>query len=525
MTDKKAKEQAPAEPYPPGKYRLWVIVAFIALIVAGLSSVVRPGLTWDEPAYVIAGYQYTEWLGSPSFSRAAIDAKWRTNSEHPPAAKIIYGLAARIGAGLGFNEFLSARVAAVLMFTGLVALVFWFTTRWFGRVAGALAAASLAFMPRVFGHGHLAGLDVPVALACFGATISFSRAHTRPWKGIIAGLLLGIALLTKINAVFLPVVLIPWAVWAHRKRAILPCVLLVVVGCATFFAGWPWLWHDTAHRVGVYTINKAERLEGSDRPTGTTNVPVHYLGTTYRDERAPWHYPLVMMLVTVPLGLLVFTGIGVRGAARAAERGIGALILASALLHLLIFVLPMVPKYDGVRLFMPAFPFLACLAGVGGACVWRWRGSTGPVIVGLVLAVSGLALFWTQPYELSYYNALVGGAPGAHKLGFETTYWGDTVNLDVANYVNDDKHCPAGSTISVRPPYYDFMGDHLPWARPELRLVKDWEPSRPPDFLIVFPRQGHLDEPTKRLIRERQPVREWTYLGVPQCMVFDLRGG
>jgi len=513
--------QAPAGPVPEWKRRLWAALGLVILFVAGMTASVGPGITWDEPAYVSAGYRYCEWFGSPSLGRAGIDKYWDWNHEHPPAAKIVYGLAAQIGERLGFDGFFAARVAGVLMFVALAWLVYWFASRHFGRAAGTIAALSLALSPRVFGHGHLAALDMPVALACFAATAAFSRAHTGKWKAAAAGILCGVALLTKINAVFLPAVLIPWALWYHRKRAILPCVLLIVLGCLTFFAGWPWLWHDTWSRVGQYTINKTERFEKDDRAGGTTNVPVHYLGTTYRYDRAPWHYPFVMTLVTVPAGLLVFAGIGVRKArGGSGERGTGVLILASALLHLLVFALPVVPKYDGVRLFMPAFPFIACLAGIGGACVWQWRERAGKVIVVAVLGIAAAALFWTHPYELSYYNALTGGAWGARKLGFETTYWGDTVNLDVMAYVNE--HCPDGSTISVRPPYFDFMGG-VPGMKRALQLLKGWKPQRPPDFLIVFPRQGHLDDFTVDLIRTREPARQWTYMGVPQCMLFDLR--
>ena len=519
--------QTPVRSYPEGKRRLYVGLGLFALFVVGVAASVRPGVTWDEPAYIGAGGRYCEWLASPSFGRQAIDNYWAVNHEHPPAAKIIYGFAARISERAGFRAFpgapiAGARIAGVLMFVALTWLIYRFASRHFGPAAGALAALSLVLMPRVFGHGHLAGLDMPVALACFAATVAFSRAHTGKWHAVAAGILFGIALLTKINAVFLPVVFVPWALWIHRKRAMLPCVLLVVLGGVVFFAGWPWLWHDTASRVGEYTINKAERLEKGDRAGGTVNIPVHYLGTSYRDERAPWHYPFVLTLVTVPVGLLVFAGIGVRRArVGKAEPGVGLLIVASALVHLVVFALPMVPKYDGVRLFMPAFPFLACLAGIGGACVWGWRERAGKVIVVIVLAATACALFATSPYDLSYYNELAGGAWGARKLGFETTYWGDTVNLDVIAHLNE--HCPDNSTISVCPPYFDFM-NVIPRTKCGLLLVKTRRsPQWPPDFLIVFPRQGHLDDLAKDLIRTHKPMRQWTYMGVPQCMLFDLR--
>jgi len=517
------------ESAPSHKFRLWFALGLFGLFVVGAVASTRPGITWDEPGYVTAGYSYCLWfngLSPDSFTRSAIDARWQINSEHPPAAKLLYGLAGALEGGRGLLAMLTARLWAALMFAALAGLVYGFTAAQFGRLSGVLAALSLVLMPRVFGHGHLAALDVPVALACLAATWAFCRpavfAATRGGRlrAAAAGVVWGVALLTKLNAAFLPAILIPWAGWVYRKRAVLPCVILIGVGGLTFVAGWPWLWHDTAARIGRYTVNKTERLTDGDRAGGTTNVPVHYFGRTYRERRAPWHYPLVMTLVTVPLGLLVFSGIGIRKAlARGRHRGIGALILASASVHLLVFVLPGVPKYDGVRLFMPAFPFLACLAGIGAAQVWTWWGRAGRAAVLGVLTVTAVVLYATHPYELSYYNVLVGGAGGARRLGLETTYWGDTVHPGVIAHVN--RYC-RGKKVAVWPRYLPML-ERFPWMSKEVTWVHDWQAGRPDaDYLIVFPRQSYLDAYTTELMRNRTPLRQWTYLGVPQCLLFEL---
>jgi len=519
-----------ASAMPDGRLRLWLWVAAWAVFVLSVAAAIRPGFTWDEPGYVASGYAYCEWLGRPSLDEPSITRSWKPNREHPPAAKVVYGAAATLGDAVGLSPYFAARCAAAAMFTLLAGLVFGFTARHFGRTAGVLAALSLVLIPRVFGHGHLAGLDAPVALACFATTILFARAHKGPWSAAAAGLVWGVALLTKFNAAFLPLVLVPWAAWRHRKKAIRPCVLLVVVGSLTFFAGWPWLWQDTAERTGEYVANKTGRLFAtgrSARPGGTSNVPVHYLGRTHTDDRAPWHYPFVMLLATVPVGLLGFLAVGVPRSLRDDERrGIGTLLVASALLHVVILALPLVPKYDGVRLFLPAFPFLACLAGVGAARVWRWRGRLGKAVVLAVLSVHAVALVATHPYELSYYNCLVGTAWGAERLGFQTTYWGETITREVADHVNTT--CPDGSSLAVWPPYMAKFKQKLRtflWAKPSLDSRLGWTPDGPPpDYLIRVPRRGYRDEAMRSLLAGREPVRRWTYLGVPQCLLFRLRG-
>jgi hypothetical protein len=49
------------------------------------------------------------------------------------------------------------------------------------------------------------------------------------------------------------------------------------------------------------------------------------------------------------------------------------------------------------------------------------------VLIGFLLAQC-YGLFALYPFGLSYYNGLVGGLPGAERLGLELTYWGDAVD-------------------------------------------------------------------------------------------------
>ncbi len=499
-------------------------VGLAALFLLSVFATTGPGITWDEPAYVAGGYQYVLWLRRPRIE--TIDQYWVVNHEHPPAAKLVYGVLASLEAGHTLLALLTARIGAALLFTILAGLTYAFTARYFGRPTGALAGLSLVLMPRVFGHGHLAGLDMPVSLACLAVVAAFARIESGRRWAVLAGALWGVALLTKLNAIFLPVLLIPWAMWVFHKKAAGPCLLFLATGAVVFFLGWPWLWPQPVERTLNYALDKAERLEpnGLHRPDRPTSVPVHYLGRTYHDRPAPWHYPLVLTLVTVPAGLLVFAGIGCRAAWKARTR-VEVLVLGGGLLHLLVFVIPSVPKYDGVRLFLPAFPFIACLAGIGAAGVWRWRGRAGQGIVCAVFVLAAGMLVWTHPHELAYYNGLVGWAPGARALGFETTYWGGTINARVMAEVNE--LCPEGSTLAVWPPYMHMAKDELdalPWMGPGLHWDKEWRPGMPtPDFLLVFERQGYIGEGTRQLMGQGTMLREWTYLGVPHTRLIQMR--
>ena len=45
-----------------------------------------------------------------------------------------------------------------------------------------------------------------------------------------------------------------------------------------------------------------------------------------------------------------------------------------------------------------------------------------------LLVGQGYGVVTLHPFGLSYYNLLVGGLPGAERLGLELTYWGDAVD-------------------------------------------------------------------------------------------------
>ncbi len=100
---------------------------------------------------------------------------------------------------------------------------------------------------------------------------------------------------------------------------------------------------------------------------------------------------------------------------------------------LLLFSWPGVPVYDGVRLFLVVFPLWAIWVGIGARwltdrLISTWK-SPRVILAAIVVlvAIQGIGLAIYRPCHLSYYNLLVGGLAGAERLGFEATYWGDSV--------------------------------------------------------------------------------------------------
>jgi hypothetical protein len=103
------------------------------------------------------------------------------------------------------------------------------------------------------------------------------------------------------------------------------------------------------------------------------------------------------------------------------------------------------PAHDGVRLFLPTFAFLAVFAGLGAAAILDLlaariprtsRFAVAAAVSMLILGPSAYSLARIHPFELSYYNTLVGGPRGAWQRGFELTYWYDAFTPQTLDEIN-----------------------------------------------------------------------------------------
>ena len=106
-----------------------------------------------------------------------------------------------------------------------------------------------------------------------------------------------------------------------------------------------------------------------------------------------------------------------------------------------------------------------------------WR---GPIRVPVAVRAAGpggrwcwarrpLALIRIHPYELSYYNELIGGPRGAWERGFELTYWYDAFNGPVIDDLN--RKLPPNAQV-------DFLNDKTDSAVTSSRSSRPWASFR-----------------------------------------------
>jgi hypothetical protein len=397
-----------------------------------------PGITCDEMINVANGKRLVMGLrhqGLAFFRRQNIERNfpWKPGGPpfHPPLAHWIlawtYHAFDPAPDVPSVGSVVPARLASAGALGLLVLLVGLWTARAEGPLAGTVAAAAVVLVPRVFGHGHLAGLDIFTALFFVAAVLAVAEADARGGRlahFALAGVVWGLAMLVRLHGLLAAPPVAIWLVWRRRRRAVVPLIAWGGVGMTTLLAGWPWLWLAPIAHLKQYL------------GTATARQPVHvfYLGRVWADHDAPWHYPLVMFVVALPLGLLLLGMMGVWAKRRSFQAHPGyPLVMGSLGFVLLVFAWPGTPVYDGVRLFLMVFPLWAVSVGVGAKWLvehraWRqWRAGYRVTAVGLIVALQGIGLVLYHPCQLSHYSLLVGGLWGAEKLGFEINYWGDAV--------------------------------------------------------------------------------------------------
>ncbi len=493
------------EPPKPGYTRwsvgiiAWLLGTFGATAV--LLTLADPGTTVDEPLDVRPGRTYLATLkakGWGFFDSSVIDAVYRDNAEHPPLGRWLLGLASTLGQPFEILlrggpdpvgiYVLAGRTAPAIAFGAMIGLVVISSARWSGRGAGLISGLSLLMMPRVFAHAHFAALDTFITLFWTLALIGFVWAVGSPHRilaAIMAGVLWGLALLTKIHAWFLPPMALIWALnQLSFRRAVSVFLIWLGSGLLLFFVGWPWLWADPLGRLGAYL------------GTGVVRIPIRalYFGTVYADRDVPWHYPWFYFVATVPVGLLALGAWGaIRGWLNPRSRAMTAL-LAGSILSFLVLFSTNVPVYDGERLFLVVFPALAILIGLGFARVWEssQRYGRGLLVAFFLIQAQGVIRF--HPFGLSYYNAIVGGLPGAERLGLELTYWGDAVDGVLLDRLAGEAQAnQSASLVPTLAPEQGKVATTRRLARIPL-VIGDGDMASSADWLLVSRRSAYWPE-------------------------------
>ncbi len=293
------------------------------------------------------------------------------------------------------------------------------------------------------------------------------------------------------------------------------CFIVVLLWVAL----WPANWVDPVGAL-LSVINEV-------RDNGAT---VHETGNFFMghavDDPGALFYPVALALRLTPWALLGLLPAGVALLRRGTARYAPAMLALFAVLFVLALTM-LSKKMD--RYLLSIFPALNIIAAWGWirALDWtgkRWHVSTlarwhvdtltrgAWLLVGLLLGVN---LAWYHPYELAYYNPLLGGGPVAARTVL--VGWGEGLD-QVAKFIATDA---ADCTDRVAAWYWPLLLEEVctPLA-PLDQAIK----SADADYAVTYINQiQRRSEPaTMAVLNEMTPLHTVRIHGIDYAQIYDL---
>ena len=450
---------------------------------------------------------------------------WPFAREEPHGHPPFYALIGLIGdlatpwrADLG-----RARLGPMLVFSLIAGTLFGFIRTRYGTSAALVASSAWVLQPNLFAHGHYATYDALLSALWLGALLAFWRgveekpgeasAPIRWGWAVVFGLLFGFALDTKLTGWFLPFPLMAWISIYQSRRGLLTLLFGSALALVVMYALNPPWWAEPVY--GPFRFF-ASNLGRSD----TIPIKILFLGEVIStpDGSLPWYNTLVWTVFVTPVGFLslAFVGIG-RALRRWKSEPFGLLALGNWAFFLLLRALPHTPGHDGVRQFLPAFGMLAVVAGLGGASVAERLGRWGKIWIGLAIAEGVLGLALIFPVPLSYYSPIVGGLPGATRLGMEPTFYWDSLDAETLEWLK--AHTQEGQKVR----FATFPTSWL-YLRRTGELPQGLHPRDPGvwTWYVLQNRPGSFSALDRALIAQGKPARVVEKWGVPLLWIYPF---
>ena len=289
--------------------------------------------------------------------------------------------------------------------------------------------------------GHYAHYDAPLACLWVGAVLAFAeaaidtRTAAKPCVGrrggagrSLSAYLLGAAAGTKLTGWLLPLPFLLWTTIYRERKGALTLAVGGAIAAATVYAIVPPWWPAPVEGLIGFFHSNLTRGE-------TTPIRVQFLGTVYvsPNQSLPWYNTLVWTVAASPVGFLFGPWSACARSVRNPGDRFASLAVISWLFLLILRALPHTPAHDGVRQILPAFGALALVSGLG---VPERPGRSVKGLISAAILEGAVSIAVMMPVPLSYFSPAVGGLPGATRLGFEPTYYWDTLTPGVLDWLN-----------------------------------------------------------------------------------------
>lgn len=525
---------------------LILLLVFFAQAATGINEL---SFTYDEPIYI--GVGYSDWSTGDPF--------WHGFIGHPPLVNLLTAWPLRLmpdhpdprafsqwGSSdvLGFSQALLmqfgnldcvamlTRLPVVWIALLLAALVYrWACELWRNHVAGVLALLIFTFDPTILAHGRLNSTDMGLAAFGFLAAYTLSRyLRTPDWKWrVCVGLAIGLPFSSKASGPYYVgiagLLLFVWALMAWRSEknwffcVVWTGILWVALALCVLWAAY--LFECAPLQPGGLPIPAASHWKGLPyindyMQSGQTT---YFLGKLY-DQNHPWAYFFVGFLVKTPVPSLIFFMMAIFVIGRQVMLKNATQLMPDLMVILAVpvgyFAVAVLSALQiGQRHLLPVYPFLFVLCG--GLVERRMWAHLSRRARTLRIGMASVLLLWLavgtlriHPYELSYFNELVGGADqGPHILSDSSVDWGQALKA-AKTYV--DEHQIARPYLaafsSLDPALYGMDFEPLPpTLDAPIVLSRQFNPASGTYLISAVPLHGLwlLDPDTYSWFRQREP--------------------
>ena len=466
----------------PSRRRVLLLSLVVPLLflATALATLKDYGETWDEQFDLNIGrYYYNDWKNE---GVKGLERFIPLQRNYGPFYDVVIVASRDLVVNklkIMTNEVAAHHLAVVFVSAFALWLVFRVGFAFWGLAPALAAQVLLLVMPQFLGHAHNNLKDTPL-MAFFLLSLLLMRRAVRDGRmrwWVFAGIATGLTYAIKINAVFVPIVVVLWQAreirgdarrWLRLARGL---AVSGVAAFATILAAWPYYRTQPIERfLETYRTFKDHQY----------NELVFYLGRHVFAHEVPWHFPFVMLGVNTPLvvlGLFLLGLLFLASRFRRRDEETSGLVFAALwfLVPVLAQVLSRAAMLDGVRHYILVFPAIALIGGYAGVEAGRVLYASGPngrpfaaawaALLALALALLVRTLVSLHPYEVVFFNRLAGGTKGARE-NFELDYWGASFK-QAAAWMN--ANLPEGTRVLLTMQAQHFL--HIDSAR--LHFVPD----------------------------------------------------
>lgn len=522
----------------------------IVFVAQGILFIRANAQTIDEAVHLAAGYSY---LTTGDF---------RLDSEHPPFIKELQAWPLLRAYGIPFepdpqdwynenafaigHDFLYksaipadrmlgvARLVTLSLGVCLLVVIGLWSYRLWGSSAALLAIAIACFEPNLLAHSSLVTTDIGVTLFIFlSVYLLWEYVRSPSWVRLaVTGICTGLALVSKFSALLLLPILIAIAtlLFVGRDRPLLlplkenperprnklfesvAALLLILVFA---FLTIPPVYFFHGFQTWISGLQLLLKIMEEGRAA-------FFLGD-YSTE-GWWNYFLTAFLIKTPIGALtlIFASMALyKSGTRLRWREAVFLLIPVILFFAATSQSNMA---IGIRHILPVYPFLLVLGSRLATIQLAYRWVT-PLLLGALVAFTGLSSLRSAPHQIAYFNEIVGGPDRGHYyLADSNIDWGQDLK-GLKAYIDKEK-LPIIylSYFGTAPPsYYGIRYQAVASTGTLTPPPADRVPDDAPRKILaisVYNLQGvsNADDPLFRWLWRRRPIAKIGY----SIFIYDL---